>query len=1126
MASPPGWAFLSSLVRRAGEVPVCLVCPENEAAERAASDLRFFLPRSVEVLVFPGLETSPYRGLSPHPEVAARRAVVLSHLARGFSGVLVTSLEGLLTRTPTLQEFEQSCYDVVLGAACDRDELLARLRGLAYTREEPVAQPGEFSFRGYIVDVFSPLEEYPARIEFFGDSVESIRLFDPATQRTIRLATAYRIVPMREALPAPEDVRRWQEAAPEYWKEVRYAERLEELFQFTRHGELFNGFEFLFPLVKPLKGSLLDFLASASPPPAILLAEPELLEETARDLWRSAQAAFQECGEEGHPALPPEAFLFSWPELRGRLAGRFRVLEMSRLALDGPPAPRLELQPIVSYRGRFRELLRDLEEGRRRGLRQVLVMRTRGMRDRLLEILQEYEVAGVGAAENFEQALTMELSVAVGEVQGGFSCPDAGLRVVTEEEIFGPREHRAPPKPSRQESWEVFRSDLRDLQEGDYVVHVEHGIGRFKGLQTVGVGSTSGEFLVLEYAGGGKLYVPVDRLDLVHKYAAGGAPPQLDRLGGASWSKTKARIKKSMQDLAEDLLRLYAQREVAEGHAFSPDDELMAEFEAAFEYEPTPDQQAAIEACKRDMESSRPMDRLICGDVGYGKTEVAMRAAFKAVADGKQVAVLAPTTVLAFQHYRTFSERFAGFPVQIAMLSRFLPRKEQREVVRQVQEGAVDIVIGTHRLLSRDIRFRDLGLVIVDEEQRFGVVQKEKLKRLKTHVDVLTLSATPIPRTLHMALAGIRDLSVIETPPRDRLAIQTVVARFSHHIIRSAIDLELKRAGQVFFVHNSVETIYGMAAKLRQIVPEARIAVAHGQMGEEELERIMLDFVDYRYDVLVCTTIIENGLDIPRANTIIVNRADKFGLSQLYQLRGRVGRSNRRAYAYLLVPDEGSLNPEARKRLAAIREFSELGSGFRLAAMDLEIRGAGNLLGGEQSGHIHAVGFEMYMRLLEEAVRELKGETPREEERPSIELRFQARIPEHYVEEPNTRIWLYKRIAGAGDAGALERLREEIRDRFGPLPRPVELLLRTAHLRIRAELLKLKAIERKGAKIVFRFSEKTPLDVQVAVRMVQENRELALDPDGTLVWRYPSHVKEDEILAGLGHILDRLCHVV
>src|SRR3954467_7749491 len=584
-------------------------------------------------------------------------------------------------------------------------------------------------------------------------------------------------------------------------------------------------------------------------------------------------------------------------------------------------------------------------------------------------------------------------------------------------------------------------SDFRDLAVGDYVVHVEHGIGQYQGLREIDQEGAKAEFMVLEYAEGAKLYVPLTRLDLIQKYrSAEGAKPVLSRLGTAAWQKTKARVKKAMKDMADELLKLYAARKTAEGHKFPPDTEWQKEFEDAFEFQETEDQDAAIADIKADMQSQQPMDRLLCGDVGYGKTEVAMRAAFKAVSDGKQVAVLAPTTVLAFQHFETFKERFKQFPITIEMISRFRSPKQQKEIVEKVEQGKVDVLIGTHRLLSKDLKFQDLGLLIVDEEQRFGVRHKERLKQMKKEVDVLTMSATPIPRTLHMAVVGLRDMSVIETPPKDRMAIQTVVAAFDEKLIKSSIEQEIERGGQVYFVHNRVDSIYEIAQKIQELVPKARVLVGHGQMSETELESVMLSFIRHEADVLVATTIIENGLDIPLCNTILINRADRHGLSELYQLRGRVGRSNRRAYAYLLIPAEQELTPIARRRLAALKEFSDLGAGFKIAALDLELRGAGNLLGGEQSGHIESVGFELYTSMLEQAVREMKGEA---EPQPQAQLNLglNVRIPADYITEENQRLRMYKRIAGVETERQLADVEAELKDRYGEPPVPVRQLL-------------------------------------------------------------------------------------
>ena len=655
------------------------------------------------------------------------------------------------------------------------------------------------------------------------------------------------------------------------------------------------------------------------------------------------------------------------------------------------------------------------------------------------------------------------------------------------------RAERRNPRPA------PFLSDFRDLRPGDFVVHIDHGIGRFGGLQTLDLGPRSGEFMLLYYADDAKLYVPVERLDLVQRYSsAEGHQPTLDKLGGIGWQKTKAKAKRAMRDMADELLRLYAERKLVGGFAFAGDTPWQREFEDGFEYILTPDQETAIEDVKNDMQQPTPMDRLLCGDVGYGKTEVAMRAAFKAVMEGKQSAVLTPTTVLAYQHYDTFRKRFAPFPVKIELLSRFRSAKEQKEIAKRVEAGEIDVVIGTHRLLSKDVKFKDLGIVVVDEEQRFGVAHKERLKHLKKKVDVLTLSATPIPRTLNMSLSGLRDMSLIETPPSDRLAIQTQVVQFSENVIKSAIELELGRGGQVFFIHNRVETIETIAALVQRLVPQARLAVGHGKMNEKEMERVMLDFIDHKYDVLVATTIIENGIDIPRANTIIINRADQYGLSQLYQLRGRVGRSNRRAYAYLLIPGEQELTPIAKRRLAAIREFSDLGAGFRIAALDLELRGAGNLLGGQQSGHMDALGFDLYTQMLERTVAELRGETVEDEISVQINLGVDVAIPDEYINDMGQRLRTYKRVSSARDEEALATIRQEIRDRYGRLPLSVDQLFGYALLRRLAEELGVLSVDRTADGAALKFTEKARISPEKLATFVKAREGRVFTPTGIL----------------------------
>ena len=1050
--------------------------------------------------MLPGAEADPYRGLSPHPEITQNRAIGMWRILRSHCRFVVTTLASLMMRLPSENTFLGHCIELEIGSFFPLDHLLERLAEMGYVCEDPVMQVGESSRRGGIVDVYSPSRRHPVRIEFFGDEIESIREFDPATQRSVELVPRCEIVPLRETPMGQHEIALWHEKAPRHWSEIRFAEALKEKLQFTQESELFNGFEYLFPLVLEKTNHLLEFLPEAR----IIFPEPdEYLAEWER-LFSNFQHRHRERDSGGELSLPPEDLFFNKDDLTDRLQAR-RVFYLKGLWLEPEQAFHFDFRLERNYHGRMQDLMADLDAWRKAGEQTVLVMASRGLAERITDIFREYEL-GIYLAEGFEEALAHSFSVTQGKLSEGFYSPSLKLHVLTEENVF--EKSRLEPRAEKTTPREVsamFVSDFRDLRQGDYVVHLDHGIGIFRGVTQVGVGEESKEFVLVEYRAQAKLYVPIDRLDLIQKHSRRGeGKPQIDRLGGASWERTKQRIKQSMRHLAEDLLKLYAERQVAKGYMFSPDDSLTREFEEAFEFEETPDQTAALVDVKKDMESERPMDRLICGDVGYGKTEIAMRAAFRAVNDNKQVALLAPTTVLAFQHLKTFGERFRAFPVTVEMVSRFRSHREQLEILQRTSLGQVDVLVGTHRLLSRDVKFCDLGLIIVDEEQRFGVSHKEKLKQLKTSLDVLTLSATPIPRTLNMSMIGLRDLSIIETPPKNRLAIQTVVVKFSRKIIRSAIELELQRQGQVFFVHNKVDTIHEMASKVQEIIPDARVAVAHGQMRESRLEKTMLDFINYKYDVLVATTIIENGLDIPRANTLVVNQAGRLGLAQLYQLRGRVGRSSRRAYAYFLVSSEETQGTDSHKRLAAIREFSQLGAGFRLAALDLEIRGAGNLLGGEQHGHINAVGLDLYMKLLEQTIREFKGETVPQDIPTSIDLRLNIQIPEHYIEDSSLRLWLYKRVAAARDTQALDRLEEEVVDRFGKYPRSVSNLFACAQLRLRAQRFRILSLDRQGEKISIRFREDAPVSRERIVDLVRSNGNISLSPEGVFSFQLPS----------------------
>ncbi|HEY0322047.1 MAG TPA: transcription-repair coupling factor [Pyrinomonadaceae bacterium] len=1165
LVSGPARALALAALQHATGKSFAVVTGGNRDLEAWERDLRFWYCAlrgasdcEDSVLVLPASESDPYAGASPHPETLERRALTLWRLARGGRDFLLLTARGLARRTLPPEELSEA------GALLRRDEdyspeeLVEKLLAAGYVREDPVGAVGEFSTRGGILDVWSPGRDAPVRVEFFGDTVDSIREFDPETQLSIAPLQEVEIAPMRELAVAGGDFRLWAERARAHWRDERFERALRDRTVFADEGETFPGWEWLMPLVYPRRGSVFDYLKDT----VLVIEEPSGIETHLANVYETLSARYAETDAADELGLPPEEYYMTAEELRAKLdpvqrvelrtLGRAAAVLDQEIALEAEqpevqigrtrksPQP-LFLFPAVEaasevewraqsvrrYHGRIAELADDVRRARdERSALTLFVMPSLGTAERVAEILSDYNVQPRIALSN-ERGSAGEASqagavVTVGRSSGGFELPGSRLIIHVESDLFDEandtqleRRALAPTTTTgkrRKSKTAAFISDFRDLKTGDYVVHIDHGIARFGGLQKLDLGGRTSEFMLLYYADDAKLYVPVERLDLVQRYSSAEArEPQLDRLGGLGWLKTKAKAKRAMRDMADELLRLYAERKLVSGYAYATDSPWQREFEEGFEYVLTPDQETAIEDVKHDMEEPTPMDRLLCGDVGYGKTEVGMRAAFKAVMESKQVAVLTPTTVLAYQHYETFRARFAAFPVKVELISRFRSTKEQKEIVKRVEAGEIDIIIGTHRLLSKDVRFRELGLVVVDEEQRFGVAHKERLKQLKKRVDVLTLSATPIPRTLNMSLMGLRDMSVIETPPRDRLAIQTQVVQFSESVIKSAIELELARAGQVFFIHNRVESIETIAALVKRLVPHARLTVAHGQMNEKEMEQVMLDFVDYKYDVLVATTIIENGIDIPRANTIIINRADNYGLAQLYQLRGRVGRSNRRAYAYLLIPSEQVLTPIARRRLAAIREFSDLGAGFRIAALDLELRGAGNLLGGEQSGHMDALGFDLYTQMLERTVAELRGEAVEDETSVSINLGVNVAIPEDYISDMGQRLRTYKRVSSARDEETLRAIAAETEDRYGRLPVEVLRLFDYARLRLLAEAVGVVSVDRAAGGIAIKLSEKARVAPEKLMELVSRRARASFAPTGVL--RLELQEKErDEVL--------------
>ena len=1096
--------------------PLLVVAADGREAERCAAALAFYHGRPDEVFFFPHWEIRPYEPLSPHPEVEASRLAALAALHEGRARAVVTTARALLQRVIPREVLGTLSASLRAGEDYPRNELTALLLRLGYNAVPLVEDRGTFSLRGDILDIFPPSLPQPVRLEFFGDSLERLRPFDPVSQRSAAAELKeLRLLPAREMVLTGEFLTTFSRRLKERCDLLGLPRTLREaVLEEAREGLLAPGRQFLLPLVHDRLDSLFDYAPKGRwvilDPPAVEQAGDEFAAEVAEGVARLARRE--------EPYVEATELYLTPAELERELTLRrrqdFSPLDVLRLD-EGRQRYRLNVFGNGDIHGRLREaggfaaLAGQLRQWREAGWRTLLVCHQQGQAERLVDLL-----APEGMHPDFDPTVSCkslrpgDLVITLGELADGFRLPDEKLAVVTEEEIFGQRVRRRPRKDVC-----ALLSSLAELKEGDYVVHADHGIGRYHGLLHLSMGPSEGDFLHLEYAGGDKLYLPVERIEKVQKYVGGeGQTPRLDKMGGGAWEKAKFKARAAVEELARELLKIYARRELSQGFAYSPPDRVFREFEAAFPYEETPDQLQAIQEVLADMESTRPVDRLVCGDVGYGKTEVAIRAAFRAALDGRQVAVLVPTTVLARQHWETFRERFKGYPVEVDVVSRFRTPAEMKQVLERAAAGQIDILIGTHRILQRDVRFKNLGLVIIDEEQRFGVTHKERLKKLRAEVDVITLTATPIPRTLHMSMMGMRDLSVIETPPVDRLAVRTYVTRFDDDLIREAILRELRRGGQVFFVHNQVKNIEAMAEFLRTLVPEAKIIVGHGQMGEKALEQVMVDFIEGKAQVLVCSTIIENGIDIPRANTIIINRADCFGLSQLYQLRGRVGRSRHRAYAYLLIPGEGSLTREARERLRVLQDLTELGAGFRVASHDLELRGAGDLLGARQAGQIAAIGFEMYTELLEETIDELKGLEREEKIDPEVRLGLSAFLPEKYLPDPNQRLVFYKQLAAAEAVEELYDLADELRDRYGELPEPATLLIEVMKLRVLMKRLKVEQAEYDGRQLLFAFHAGTPVPPEKILKLMDDPAKYRFSPDYRLSVR-AGKLAAEEVLA-------------
>lgn len=1102
-----GPAFLIAAAIREGSGPIVSLSVDPASALNMAKDVRFYLGREEEqkgamdemIVHYPSLDVGPYAPEGFELDTWTARTATLFRINElGLPRALFLSVDALMRKVIPKRAFSKSGFTISVNDELNREELLDKLIMAGYSRSPLVEDIGDFSVRGFIIDIYSPIYSQPIRIEQIGDLVESIRFFDPSDQRSKTDLGQALIGPAHMFIPDEQEMEAGLEAILEACEERGVEKRVRQrILHDLKNRIRFPGSDLYLPYFFKDMISIFDILSLDC---TLVTPDRPTLDRSLEDQEDDIFRGWERASAKGLPVAGPEDLYLLKSDLLKNIE-EFRTVEIGALELERPGASgfrlsgesngdiRQEIGKGARAEGGVWKLVKKFMEWRDNGAEVCLVSHTMGQANRLMKLLAPYEINLDFRGEGFDQSNldpdpTPGVRLYVGDLSSGFRLLRAGKVIITEEEIFGARVKTHSKKRARA----ALISSLADLTEGEPVVHEDYGVGIYKSLIKKEFDGVCTEVMVIEFAGGDLLYHPVERLQVIQKFASGNdGPPRMDRLGGKGWAKTKAKVKESLKEVAHELLRIYAKREISSRPSYSLPDEQFAGFEAAFEYEETPDQAKAIENVMTSMDRDRPMDHLVCGDVGYGKTEVALRAAFRAIMDGKQVAVLVPTTVLAQQHFDTFSRRFAPYPVEIDTLSRFRTTSQQKEVLKRLKDGKVDIIIATHRLLGKDVSFKDLGLLVVDEEQRFGVTHKEKIKKFRAEVDVLTLTATPIPRTLNLALAGIRDLSVIETPPPNRRSIRTYVTAHSDEVVREAILREIRRGGQVFYVHNRVRTIFKKAASLEKLAPEATIGVAHGQMADKDLERVMLEFVTGKLNVLVCTSIIESGLDIPRANTMLIERADTFGLADLYQLRGRVGRSKVRANAYFLTPAESLMTQDAIKRLAVIQEHSDLGQGFRIAMRDMEIRGAGNILGASQSGHVALVGYEMYMDLLEQAIQEIKGESPPKVIDPEIGLRLEALIPDDYAPDPKQRMNLYKRLSRATELSEIDAVEEEMTDRYGKTPGAAENLLSVMRIRVLMKRLMALKLDYNGSQLIVSLDPDTPLSPAKLIEWAQSD---------------------------------------
>lgn len=1119
--------FLAALTRAMSDRPLVIVTYSQYEADRLYEHLSCFM-RDVQIGLFPAYDILPHHELLRSADVAEARMSVLRDVIVGAHYPVVIPVKALSRRIVERDVLAAVTFRVRAGDILELVWTSQRLAMLGYRRSDVVENKGEFCVRGGVLDLFPIADMSPVRMEFFGDEIESIRRFNPNTQRSedqleevlVYPATEF-VFTAEEGEAASQSILAELEATVDRLRKMERSAQADSLEDQVREhmSAIQQGADpnLAEEYASHFQKRMVNVLSYFSDP-LLIIDEPARVMDAIDGISKEIRSSYVAMIEQGR-VLPSQAEAYCSPEAVSAELAKLQSVSLALLArgltVDGTEGRReMGFRSAPVYQGNLDKIVADLSSWKHKRMRVLVAVSSSDRGKRLVDLFRERDIESTYSEDLSGSLVPGAVVITASDLDGGFIYGDAGLVVLTETEIQG-----------RKRTRHRFRFDdeagkitsYTDLKAGDLVVHVAHGIGRYAGVETLEIAGTKRDYLLVKYAGDDKLYVPTDQVDLLQKYiGVEGSVPRLNKMGGHEWSRVKARARRSIQNLADGLLQLYADREAIDGHAFAPDTVWQDEFEQAFTYEETPDQLKVVEEVKRDMERNKPMDRLICGDVGYGKTEVAIRAAFKCIMDEKQAAVLVPTTILAQQHYTTFTERFKGYPVNIAVLSRFQSRKEQADVVKGLKNGKIDVVIGTHRLLQKDVGFKDLGLLVIDEEQRFGVAHKERLKEMKRTVDVMTLTATPIPRTLHMSMVGVRDMSVINTPPKNRYPIRTFVVEHDPNLIREVILREIERGGQVYFVHNRVEDIDAVLASLVRLVPEASFGVAHGQMSEGRLERTMLRFLQREFDVLVCTTIVESGLDIANVNTILIDYADRLGLAQLYQLRGRVGRSNRVAYCYLVYRKDRVLTEVAEKRLEAVREFSELGSGFKIAMRDLEIRGAGNILGPEQHGNIAAVGFEMYCKLLEEAVREKQGKQKRESPPdPTIELAVDAYIPDEYVSDPGTKVEVYKRINSIRTVEDARDVEDELRDRFGEVPDAVLSLIGIARIRVYAKILRVASISAQPKQVTIRLYPGLEFTGAAVMELTQKHRRRLVFNVG----KTPSLRIKTEGLKGLPQVL-------